>query len=132
MQRCVGTHIIPLSPDPSGLWRSSGNLWKLLSSGESGAVGIPGDGGSCLVHGQEVLDLGQAWACGVLWLRHDGVVQEIRNRNTVDRRMVMQAVLRCAALCCTVLYCASLVASDFGNDGVCPVPRLYANQRPLS
>lgn len=53
------TDIIILSPDPCSLYscRRVRRLGDILPLREPGAVGVEGNGGSRLVHGQEVFDL---------------------------------------------------------------------------
>jgi hypothetical protein len=69
--RARSTHIVVLTPNPRSFIGRSRNLRQLLPRGEFGAVGVPWDGSSCLVHCQEVRDLRQALVRCAFLVCHD-------------------------------------------------------------
>jgi len=74
LERVQVEYVVICAPSPGSFLGSSWDVWKLFSGGKLGRVGVPWDRSSCLIHSQEVSNLRQARAGGVLWFCHRNVM----------------------------------------------------------
>lgn len=63
-------YIVILSPYPCSLWRRAWDLKKFFPRWKFCTVWIPGNCGSCFVHGEKVFDLRQTLTRGALLVGH--------------------------------------------------------------